>query len=183
MDGVVAKTRKQIQADYASRNRKAIRIKNNAWRKANMDRARVASAKYAKAHPEKVRERKNAWNRRHPEKARVRMAKWKEANQEKYLASQAKYREDNVGKVRAYQVTRRAASKLATPQWANRFFMSEAYRLAKLRTKVMGYRWTVDHIVPIQSPLVCGLHVENNLRVIPDIDNKRKGNRHWPDMP
>ncbi len=25
---------------------------------------------------------------------------------------------------------------------------------------------------------VCGLHVENNLRVIPEFANKQKGNRH-----
>ena len=41
----------------------------------------------------------------------------------------------------------------------------------------------VDHIVPLQSPLVCGLHVHDNLRVILAVDNASKANRHWPDMP
>jgi 5-methylcytosine-specific restriction endonuclease McrA len=41
----------------------------------------------------------------------------------------------------------------------------------------------VDHIVPLKSPLVCGLHVEHNLQVIPATQNRRKHNRVWPDMP
>jgi len=41
---------------------------------------------------------------------------------------------------------------------------------------------SVDHIVPLIHPFVCGLHVENNLRIIPLADNIRKSNNHWPDM-
>jgi hypothetical protein len=71
----------------------------------------------------------------------------------------------------------------ATPAWANKFFITEAYHLAKLREKICGGKWHVDHIVPLKSAIVCGLHVENNLRVIPGAENSVKGNRHWPDMP
>ena len=74
----------------------------------------------------------------------------------------------------------------ATPAWANQFFIEEAYDLARLRTQQKTGRsdeWQVDHIVPLQHPLVQGLHVEHNLQVIPAIHNQRKGNRVWPDMP
>jgi hypothetical protein len=37
--------------------------------------------------------------------------------------------------------------------------------------------------VPLRSKLVSGLHVENNLRVIPARENNQKKNKHWPDMP
>lgn len=51
-----------------------------------------------------------------------------------------------------------------------------AYHLARLRTQATGVKHHVDHIIPLQSDVVCGLHVENNLRVIPATMNIRKSN-------
>lgn len=61
------------------------------------------------------------------------------------------------------------------PAWANDFFIKEIYDLARRRTLVTGFAWEVDHVIPLQSKLVCGLHVEQNLRVIPKVDNRKKG--------
>ena len=41
----------------------------------------------------------------------------------------------------------------------------------------------VDHIVPLNSPIVCGLHNEFNLQIIPPATNYHKSNNYWPDMP
>lgn len=82
-----------------------------------------------------------------------------------------------------HQRKREAAKLNAVPGWANEFYISEAYELAKLREKVCGGKWQVDHIVPLQSKLVCGLHTHDNLQVIPEATNRSKGNRTWPDMP
>ena len=52
-------------------------------------------------------------------------------------------------------------------------FYEEARRL----TEETGIVHHVDHIIPINHPLICGLHVETNLQVLPAAENSRKGNR------
>lgn len=64
----------------------------------------------------------------------------------------------------------------AYPKWANTFFITETYDLAKLRTELTGIKWEVDHIIPIKSEYVCGLHVEHNLQVVPQLWNRSKRN-------
>jgi 5-methylcytosine-specific restriction endonuclease McrA len=47
-------------------------------------------------------------------------------------------------------------------------------------TKLTGERYVVDHIVPLISEAVCGLHVPWNLRVITQDENLRKSNKLEP---
>lgn len=78
---------------------------------------------------------------------------------------------------------RQAGLKTATVSWRNDFFIREAYDLARRRTKATGFAWHVDHIVPLKHQLVCGVHWEGNLQVIPGAENVRKSNASWPEMP
>lgn len=65
---------------------------------------------------------------------------------------------------------RRARLLKATPPWADLVKIKEIYK-----TCPEGFH--VDHVYPLISDWVCGLHVENNLRAIPAKDNLAKGNR------
>lgn len=95
----------------------------------------------------------------------------------------ARYKQTNPHLVAQLGAKRKATQRNATPKWANQFFVKEAYALAALRTKVMGFKWHADHTVPLCHDLVCGLHNEFNLAVIPASENCSKQNRYWPDMP
>ena len=59
-----------------------------------------------------------------------------------------------------------------------KFVYTEAHELRKMRNKTTGTEWHVDHIIPLVSNLVCGLHVWNNFAVIPKVENLHKGNYH-----
>lgn len=72
---------------------------------------------------------------------------------------------------------RRAAKLKATPAWYEADLVSIVYKKAK------ELCCQVDHIVPLQNPLVCGLHCWANLQLLPEKLNKSKGNYYWPDMP
>lgn len=78
-------------------------------------------------------------------------------------------------------VIRRDAQKLrAMPAWADRGQIKAIYDAAAAR-RAAGIECEVDHIVPLRSPHVCGLHVPANLQLLESRSNKAKGNRHWPD--
>lgn len=97
--------------------------------------------------------------------------------------SVSRWKKQNPGMCCQQDARRRAAESKATPSWNNDFIMAEAYDLAGLRTKLTGLPWSVDHIVPLRSPLVCGLHAHTNVRVITSRENSKKSNRSWPGMP
>jgi hypothetical protein len=108
-----------------------------------------------------------------------------EPKRERMLANSNRWhRKDGNGAAKTKRYTTNKTRAL--PAWADLDAIAEIYRrCAKRNVRRAGSRkWlVVDHIVPLQSKLVCGLHVHNNLRIIPNVTNIRKGNRRWPDMP
>jgi len=93
--------------------------------------------------------------------------------------------EGGVGKAKkiARTIYRRLSKEQRTPNWLNEndiWMIKEAYDLAALRTKLFGFSWHVDHIIPLQGKTVSGLHVPTNLQVIPWLDNIRKHNKVNP---
>lgn len=78
-------------------------------------------------------------------------------------------------------VRRKRAKDRSTPEWADLDKVRGFYE-ASQALSASGEKYHVDHIVPLTSKLVCGLHNEFNLRVLPAIDNLKKHNKHWPDM-
>lgn len=141
------------------------RVKINSRRMMNR-KPRVLLGKDVLAEHHRIQERNRYWKEKDLIKNRI--SNWKKNNTSKI----------------AEQNARRKCSKLqATPEWANRFFILEAYSLRRFRKELTGIDWHVDHIVPIKSKYVCGLHNEFNIALIPASLNCSKQNRYWPDMP
>ena len=99
---------------------------------------------------------------------------------EKRRAYKKAYRARNQHTHNLYRNAWRERAKVAAPSWlskSQRKDINDTYRLAMNLTKQTGEQYVVDHIVPLVSNIVCGLHVSWNLRVMLNEENARKGNR------
>lgn len=124
------------------------------------------------------------YNKTHRDKNKERIYKYRkhyaENNVEKIKNLQKNYREKNKDKMSAWSALRRCSCLQRTPKWLTKddhWLIKEIYHLAKLRKEMFGFDWHVDHIIPLRAKNVSGLHVPNNLRVIPAKENLRKYNK------
>lgn len=125
------------------------RDKHEAWRKANQDKMAEYRRKYVEKNRIQVKQRLSEWKRNNPEKV-------------------------------LSDTRKRQSSKInAVPPWYGEldcFVNTEAIKLAKLREKATGFKWHVDHMIPLQAKVACGLHCAANLQVIPERLNCVKRN-------
>ena len=78
---------------------------------------------------------------------------------------------------------KRGSTKEAMPAWADQKQIVCIYKKRKELSGRYGVEFHVDHIVPLNHPLVCGLHCQANLQLLAADLNLSKSNREWPDMP
>lgn len=168
------------------------------YRKANAEKERIRHSKYHQANKEKCNKRVSDWQKKNRDKARAksrryyhshkeseatRMKAWVAVNPEWKKEYIKKWRENNASRCRSQESKRRAAKLVAMPRWADADAIIAIYETSKRLTLTTGVKHHVDHIVPLISSIVCGLHCEANLSVIPATENWKKRNLRWPDMP
>lgn len=189
---------KAYKREHYAANAERIKAKSQAWSEANKERKAKTDRAYRLNNPERVAAKSAEWRSANPEKRRAIYTASRANNLDAYRAREAAYRaarreacndrirewkRRNPHKLTHYFHKRRAAELLAMPTWANLDAIEAIYAEAQRIQVATGIPQHVDHIVPILSRFVCGLHCEANLRVIPAAENLRKQNRHWPDMP
>jgi len=95
---------------------------------------------------------------------------------ERMLSASRAWKKRNPGIVNSLNRYRTAKQLSATPKWANLALIESFYLKAAQLSFETGVAHEVDHVVPLVSKVVCGLHVESNLRVITQSENRSKGN-------
>lgn len=153
----------------------------------NRDKRRKWSAKWRAENPERQRELNATSHARNRKKRNADSREYRKNNLE-YMRELGKlWSKNNPDKWKVTKASRRAAKRRAIPDWSNDefedFAIREMYELSRIRKELTGIDWHVDHIVPLKSKKVCGLHCLANLQIITGSENMSKGNRVWPDMP
>lgn len=169
----------EAQKEYARR-----------WYHANKEKAAATMRAYYLANKEKFAAAKKAWKAANPERfkeiekaSRDRSDKarkhannraWREANKEH--VKERERRRLQTPKYMARNAASAATRRRARCRWADADHVNALYQLARIYSDHAGQKYHVDHIVPLKHKLVCGLHNERNLQILPSVENLKKRN-------
>lgn len=95
-----------------------------------------------------------------------------------------KYKDANPELYKALTSVRKRRHRNATPKWVTeeeKKAMRRMYLSAQHITKLTGERYVIDHIYPLLSDQVCGLHTLRNLQLMTQVENLKKSNK-MPDL-
>lgn len=170
---------KRYEENNVERRKELRAISDAAYAARKSELGRIREAK----NREKRKAQADARRAQNPERHNAKGRRWRAANLEKSKGIFKKWRDANPGVMAMHSAKWRAALLQATPTWADQKKIAEFYETADGLSMLTGEWYHVDHIVPLQGKTVRGLHCEANLQVLPEVENIRKGNRHWPDQP
>ena len=140
----------------------------------NTEARREAAARYRAKNRAAVNARSAEWRKMNGSKID---AVYYATHREQVCKRVSDYSHNNLDKVARIQAKYKAQKLQATPAWADSEKIASIYKEARKLVDASGNVYHVDHIIPLQGVNVCGLHVENNLQILPGSKNLSKGNR------
>lgn len=171
---------KTRSAKWREDNPEACKQQLKDWVAKNPERKRELDKKAKANRSQEARARERELERKRRAKDRRKQKEYYELNKDQWLVYSRQYYRTNKAQYRAHGAKRRALAVKATPSWANKEAIARLYLIAEELTNLTGVQYEVDHIIPLSHPLVCGLHCEANLQVLPRSVNNPKRNRFKP---
>lgn len=168
---------KECVVEYVLSNKEAIDSRNKQW---YQDNKTIISNK-RQLDKENIAIKKKQYYENNKSFVTSQVKKYRQQNKTTITVKTQLYYQENKDKFCARSAHRRASKLQATPSWADQETIDSLYQLATIFNRT-GINLHVDHIVPLNSNKVCGLHCESNLQLLSSHDNISKGNRHWPDQ-
>jgi hypothetical protein len=169
-------------AEYRKQHKKQIAEYHRGWNKRNKEHVAKRSAEYRRRPEvrERIKAQQHDWYAEHATAIQAKRKARLEANPEikkRQREYELRYARLNKDIWNAKTNRRRVKRVSATPKWANSKAIRGFYAKAARLTAQTGIKHVVDHVVPLQGKNVCGLHVENNLRVVTEKVNLEKFNK------
>ena len=183
------------------------RESDKLWRMNNPEYAK----QYYEANKERIKARSAKYNEDNKDAVRERERQRYQSNREHYSARARKYNEDNKDAIKEYNAEysrlwrennreygkiwrennpqygieasrlRNTRLERAIPGWYEDELVKRLYLKRKELNQRYGANLHVDHIIPIQSDTVCGLHCWANLQLLDKSLNQSKSNSYQQD--
>lgn len=114
------------------------------------------------------------WFKKNPDKRSEISKRYADKNKEKCFILRKKWRQSNIEKARAQVNHRRRFLQNARPKCLT---AQDLLDIRSIYEEASFSKMHVDHIVPLQHPYVCGLHVPWNLQLLSPKENYEKSNK------
>lgn len=180
---------------YYESNKSSILLKSKEYRLKNKNSIAEKKKQYAEKNKDVIREYKKKYHVDNREKILEKVKTYCENNKDKVQQKSHEYRLRTKEKKAEYDrwfssVNKDYRNSLKTANRAKRIkrwvewdteltdlVCKEAYDLCDRLQLLTNHRWHVDHVVPLCGKKVSGLHVWNNIAVIPASVNLSKNNK------
>ena len=150
------------QKEYTEKNKKKILENKAKYRSRNRQKCRDLVKKHYNENREDYIKRATEWNKNNKKRRSNICKRSSKRNPHTSAANLAK---------------RRFSKKQATPRWSETDKIKIVYKKARELSLLLGVDMQVDHVIPLQSDNVCGLHVWANLQILEKRIHVEKSNK------
>jgi hypothetical protein len=167
--------------EYRERNRKAISATKKLYAQANRDRIKAYKKQYHELSKEYLCEKSRKYYEENKDEVTRKSILYRQRTKDRKAAYDRMFSQQNRHYRNMLKGANRAKRIQRFVEWdkgLTELVVQEAYDLCERREQLTGEKWHVDHVIPLCGRNVSGLHVWNNLAVIPAAVNLSKNNKY-----